>query len=405
MRITSVGGGPAGLYAAVLLAQQGHDVTVVERNPAGVTHGWGVVFWEPLLASLRESDPPSAAQIADAAFAWDGQDVDVEGRGRVARPSGGYSISRQRLLDILTARAQELGVRTEFERDVAPGDDLDADLDADLVIAADGVGSAHRRALADDLAPTVDVGTNKYVWLATTKVYTSFLFAFVRSSAGWLWCHAYGYDADHSTFIVECSPETWRGLGLDRMGAAESRELLERLFARHLDGHPLVGLPTDPEAPLPWLEFRTLHCERWWSGRTVLAGDAAHTTHFAIGSGTTLALGDAIALGRALAGVTDAAGLPAALEQYQAERQAALAPSRRDARNSARWLEDLERYIDTDVDSFATLLHRRCSSLLAHLPPTIYVKAREVAERSGAARRVWSQASALRRSALVRRGS
>ncbi|GAA4864681.1 FAD-dependent monooxygenase [Actinomycetospora straminea] len=397
MRITAVGGGPAGLYAAVLLAQQGHDVTVVERNPAGVTHGWGVVFWEPLLASLRESDPVSAAQIADAAFAWDGQDVDVEGRGRVARPSGGYSISRQRLLDLLTARAQELGVHTVFEHDVAPGE-----AEADLVIAADGVGSAHRRALADDLGPTVDVGTNKYVWLATTKVYTSFLFAFVRSSAGWLWCHAYGYDADHSTFIVECSPQTWRALGLDRMGAEESRELLERLFARHLDGHPLVGLPTEPDAPLPWLEFRTLHCERWWSGRTVLAGDAAHTTHFAIGSGTTLALGDAIALARALEGPAD---VPAALERYQADRQAALAPSRRDARNSARWLEDLERYIDTDVDSFATLLHRRCSSLLAHLPPTVYVKAREVAERSGAARRVWSQASALRRSALVRRGS
>ncbi|MEJ2862368.1 FAD-dependent monooxygenase [Actinomycetospora flava] len=397
MKVTCIGGGPAGLYAAVLLAQQGHEVTVAERNPAGTTHGWGVVFWEPLLASLREGDPASAEQIADAAFRWDGQDVEVEGRGRVSRPSGGYSISRQRLLDILTARAQELGVRTEFERAIEPG----SELDADLVVAADGVGSAHRRAQADVFAPTVDVGTNKYVWLATTKVYTSFLFAFVRSSAGWLWCHAYGYDDGHSTFIVECSPETWRGLGLDRLGAEESRELLERLFARHLEGHPLIGLPGDPDAPLPWLEFRTLRCEQWWSGRTVLAGDAAHTTHFAIGSGTTLALADAIALGRALDGAAD---VPAALERYQADRQAALVPSQRDARNSARWLEDLERYIGTDVDSFATLLHRRCSSLLAHLPPTVYVKAREVAERSGAARRVWSHASALRRSALVRRG-
>ncbi|GAA4915182.1 2-polyprenyl-6-methoxyphenol hydroxylase-like FAD-dependent oxidoreductase [Actinomycetospora succinea] len=401
MKITCIGGGPAGLYSAVLLAQQGHEVTVAERNPAGTTHGWGVVFWDPLLASLRESDPTSAQQIADAAFVWDGQDVDVEGRGRIARPSGGYSISRQRLLDILTARAQELGVRTEFEREIAPGDEGPGDLTADLVIAADGVGSAHRRAHADEFAPTVDVGTNKYVWLATTKVYRSFLFAFVRSSAGWLWCHAYGYDDDHSTFIVECSPETWRGLGLDRLGAEESREVLERLFARHLDGHPLIGLPGNPDEPLPWLEFRTLRCEQWWSGRTVLAGDAAHTTHFAIGSGTTLALADAIALGRAVGEEPD---LEAALKRYQADRQAALVPSQRDARNSARWLEDLERYIDTDVESFATLLHRRCSSLLAHLPPTVYVKAREVAERSGAARRVWSHASALRRSALVRRG-
>ncbi|MFC5141924.1 FAD-dependent monooxygenase [Actinomycetospora rhizophila] len=397
MKITTIGGGPAGLYSAVLLAQQGHEVTVAERNPAGTTHGWGVVFWDPLLASLREGDPASAEQIADAAFTWDGQDVDVEGRGRVARPSGGFSISRQRLLDILAARARELGVRLDFEREIAPGDEGDAD----LVIAADGVGSAHRRAHADVFAPSVDVGTNKYVWLATTKVYTSFLFAFVRSSAGWLWCHAYGYDAGHSTFIVECSPQTWRGLGLDRMGAQESRELLERLFARHLDGHPLIGLPGEADAPLPWLEFRTLRCEQWWSGRTVLAGDAAHTTHFAIGSGTTLALADAIALGTAIAQEPD---VPAALARYQAERLAALVPSQRDARNSARWLEDLERYIDTDVDSFSTLLHRRCSSLLAHLPPTVYVKAREVAERSGAARRVWSQASALRRSALVRRG-
>jgi 2-polyprenyl-6-methoxyphenol hydroxylase-like FAD-dependent oxidoreductase len=278
---------------------------------------------------------------------------------------------------------------------VDPADDLDAD----LVVASDGVGSAQRRARSDEFGPTLDVGSNKYVWLATSKVFNPFLFAFVRSSAGWLWCHAYGYDAGHSTFIVECSPRTWRGLGLDRMGAEESRAVLEGLFARHLDGHPLIGLPGDPDAPLPWLEFRTLRCERWWSGRTVLAGDAAHTTHFAIGSGTTLALEDAIALSRAL---NSEATVPAALERYQAERQAALTGSQRDARLSARWLEDLERYIDTDVERFEALLHRRRSSVLPHIPPAAYARAREVVERSDVARKVWSQASALGKSAYVR---
>lgn len=390
MRITCVGGGPAGLYTAVLLrlADPSSEVTVVERNPAGVTHGWGVVFWDELLAALQAGDPTTADQIAEAAFRWTGQVVDVEGSGRVSRPNGGFSIGRQRLLDILTERARGLGVRIEFEFEHEPGPRSDAD----LVVAADGAGSAHRR--AGDFGVTVEVGANKYVWLGTTKVFRSFLFAFVRSDAGWLWCHAYGYDQAHSTFIVECSPATWQGLGLDHMGVAEGLALLERLFARHLDGHPLIGLLGDADAPMPWLSFRTVHCERWRDGDVVLAGDAAHTTHFAIGSGTTLALEDAMTLGRALVDEPDTG---TALARYERERRAALAPRRRDAAHSAHWLEDLDRYIGLDLAAFEALLHRRRSAVLPRVPPRLYVQARSLAERNGITHWLWQHAAVGRR--------
>jgi 2-polyprenyl-6-methoxyphenol hydroxylase-like FAD-dependent oxidoreductase len=216
----------------------------------------------------------------------------------------------------------------------------------------------------------VRVGRNKYIWLGTSKVFDVFTFAFVRTAAGWIWCHAYAFDDDASTFIVECSPETWTGLGFERLGEDETLTLLEQLFASHLDGHPL-RVKVRGTGGAPWLNFRTVTNERWHAGNTVLMGDAAHTTHFTIGSGTKLALEDAIALA---ANLDEGRELEQALDAYERERQVALLPAQTDARFSAQWFEDIPRYVGLDPRQFFALLHERRSPLLPGIPPPLYYR-------------------------------
>src|SRR5215210_7983851 len=212
MRIVCVGGGPAGLHFAICmkLRDKDHEVTVIERHPAGVAYGWGVVFWDDMLDNLYDNDPESAWEIRDRSVLWDDQEVHVRGKQTIPIGGYGFSIGRKPLLDILAKRATNLGAAVQFEREV---EDLSEFADADLIVACDGVNSLVRQVYADKFQTNVDVGRNKYIWLGARKVFDTFTFAFEETNAGWIWFHAYRFNADTSTFIVECSPETWKGLG------------------------------------------------------------------------------------------------------------------------------------------------------------------------------------------------
>ncbi|MEV3973150.1 FAD-dependent monooxygenase [Streptomyces sp. NPDC050698] len=366
VKVVCVGGGPAGLYLSILLKRQdpSRDVTVHERDPEGSTYGWGVTYWRGLLDRLHEQDPESARALAADSVRW--SDGVAHVRDLATRHSGdqGHGIGRHRLLEILAARARDLGVRLEYEREITPGD-LPAD--ADLVVAADGVRSALRTHHSAHFGTRLTPGRNPYVWLGTTKVFDAFTFAFVETGHGWIWLYGYGYGPDRSTCVVECAPQTWTGLGLDRAGEADGRALLERLFAGVLDGHPLLGRP----GKTAWQTFRTLTNDTWRHGNLVLLGDAAHTTHYSIGAGTTLALEDAIALAGALREHT---GLPQALARYERERKAALLPAQSAARYSAQWYENLPRYMHLPPERMFALLGQRHSPLLPCIPPQVYYR-------------------------------
>src|SRR5215208_2783930 len=276
------------------LRDAAHEIEVFERNPPGVTFGWGVVFSDQTVENLNANDPQSAKVIAGEFAHWD--DIDVHYRGECITSSGhGFiGISRKRLLQILQDRARELSVVLHFDAECDPADPKWRDYD--LVIASDGANSRFRDAHADAFGVDVDVRRNKFVWLGTSKVFDAFTFAFEETEHGWIWAHAYRFAPEGSTFIVECSEETWRSFGFDRMNQAESIATCERLFARYLDGHSLQSNASHLVGSAAWLNFRRIKCERWASGNIILLGDAAHTAHFSIGSGTKLALEDAIKL-------------------------------------------------------------------------------------------------------------
>lgn len=382
------------------LRDPGHDITIFERNSTDSTPGWGVTFPVDLLEELHRSDPVSAREIERAAFSQFDQVVDIRGE-QVPHPGGGgYSISRQRLLDILADRARGLGTRIEFDREVMTPLQLP---EADLIVACDGVNSRTRLA-AGGFQADVRLGGNKYIWLGTPKVFESFTYAFVQTGSGWVWAYGYGVDAESSTFIVECSSGTWTSLGFGTMPPQDSLSLLEKLFERQLDGHQLVGQARrSPNAA--WLNFRTVTNRRWYDGDVVLAGDAAHTTHFTIGSGTTLAIEDAIALAGNLGQYRE---LKLALESYERQRKAAILQLQSDAHLSAQWFENISRYIDLKPHEFSALLHGRRSPLLPHLPPRLYYQlhhaTEEVAVLRELRRRVGPKAKAIysqRRSATV----
>jgi 2-polyprenyl-6-methoxyphenol hydroxylase-like FAD-dependent oxidoreductase len=383
MRIACVGGGPAGLYFALLmkLHDPAHDITVFERNAAGSTQGWGVTFGREMRTELHRGDPVSADEIDKAACRQFDQVVDIHGE-RVLHPGGGgYGIGRQRLLDILAARAASLGVRIEYGHEVLSSLRLPA---ADLVVACDGVNS-RTRLVVGQFDTSVRVGGNKYLWLGTSKMFKAFTYAFVRTDCGWIWAYAYGSGPGLSTFIVECSAETWDRLGFGVMPPRDNVTLLEKLFACQLDGHSLLAdVPRDGSTG--WLNFRTVTNGRWHDGNTVLVGDAAHTTHFTIGSGTTLALEDAIALAASLRQYGSdhsderADERELALGSYERQRKAALLRAQSDARFSARWFEDIPRYADLDPREFAALLHGRRSPLLPYVPPRLYYRLHQATE-------------------------
>ncbi|MDQ2881415.1 MAG: FAD-dependent monooxygenase [Actinomycetota bacterium] len=354
MKIVCVGGGPAGLYFAISakLRDPDHDITVIERNPAGVTYGWGVTFSDPLLDSLYRNDPRSARKIFDSPASWGNQKVHVRGDQMAHLGGYGFAIGRKHLLDILVQRAIELGVDVQFDREI---EDLTELPDADLIVACDGANSRVRRAHDDHFQTDAQVGRNKYIWLGTHRVFDSFMFAFEETAAGWIWFYSYPYNADTTTFIVECSPETWTGLGFDKLGPDESLTLLEEIFAHHLDGHSLMNSMREL-GKIPWLNFTRITNTSWHHDNIALMGDAAHTTHFSIGSGTTLAMQDAIGLAGSLAAHDD---LQVALKDYEENRRVEIMGLQSAAVSSTEWFEDVPSYIDQPVSQFAYSLWKR----------------------------------------------
>jgi len=357
LRIACIGAGPAGLYFAISLKLRDarHEVHVFERNAEGVTFGWGVVFSDQTVENLMANDPVSGQVIADEFAHWD--DIDVHIHGQCIRSSGhGFiGIGRKRLLEILAARACELGVEIHYETECGP--QLDNWREWDLVIAADGANSRFREAHADEFGVDIQERANRFIWLGTSKTFDAFTFAFEKTEAGWIWAHAYRFSDDCSTFIVECSEETWRGLGFDQMDQVEAIAECERIFAKYLDDHRLLSNAAHLSGPASWLKFRRIICERWHYDKVILLGDAAHTAHFSIGSGTKLALEDAIKLAEVLN--RPGLDLAEALTEFQAERNLEVLKLQNSARNSTEWFETVERYLHFEPWQFAYSLLTR----------------------------------------------
>ena len=352
-----LGGGPSGLYFSLLMkkADPAHEVTVVERNAPDATFGWGVVFSEETLGTLRDADFESYLAITQAFARWDA--IDVHCRDAVVR-SGGHAFSgvaRKRLLEILQDRCRELGVRLSFQDERT---DLAAFSGFDLVVGADGVNSTVRRLYADRFRPSLDVHRSKYVWFGTDRLFDAFTFIFRRTEHGLFQVHAYPFDAQTSTFIVECNERTWERAELGAMSEHESIAFCQDLFAPELGGHKLMSNRSQ------WISFVTVRCESWHHGNVVLLGDAAHTAHFTIGSGTKLAMEDAISLANAfLRHRTDVGRV---LTEYEMERQPVVERFQEAARQSATYFEEVIRYTHFEPLQFAFHLLTR-SGRITHL--------------------------------------
>ena len=372
MRILCIGGGPAGLYLALLLKQADarHAVRVVERNRPYDTFGWGVVFSDQTVGNLAEADADTAREIAGAFNRWDDIDVHFKGRTITSGGHGFCGIGRKRLLNILQHRCEALGVELVFETSVEDERALASEYGADIIVAADGANSRLRERYAASYEPDIELRRCRFVWLGTKKRFDAFTFAFEQTPHGWFQAHAYQYDGDTSTFIVETPEAVWRAAGIDRMSQQEGIEFCERLFARYLDGQRLLSNAGHLRGSAIWIRFPRVICRSWthWTSigerrvPIVLIGDAAHTAHFSVGSGTKLALEDAIGLSRALQAEPD---MHAALAAYEAERSVEVLKLQNAARNSTEWFENVDRYTSFDAMQFAYSLLTR-SQRISH---------------------------------------
>jgi anthraniloyl-CoA monooxygenase len=371
-RILCIGGGPAGLYFALLMKARNPalEITVVERNRPFDTFGWGVVLSDQTLANLAAADAETAALIGNEFHHWD--DIQVFFKGRQVR-SGGHGfcgIGRKRLLNILQERCLALGVKLVFETDATDDQAIAAEYNADLVIASDGLNSRIRQRYADVFKPDIDLRNCRFVWLGTHQTFDAFTFAFEQTEHGWFQAHAYQFDDKTSTFIVETPEAVWKAHGLDQMEQPEAIAFCEKLFAKYLGGHPLISNATHLRGSANWIRFPRVVCERWThridvEGRSVpvvLMGDAAHTAHFSIGSGTKLALEDAIDLANEFerGGTVDHV-----LEGYEARRSVEVLKIQNAARNSTEWFENVPRYTGMQIEQFAYSLLTR-SQRISH---------------------------------------
>ena len=352
-RIVCLGGGPAGLYTAILLrkALPSVRIEVYERNRPDDTFGWGVVFSDQTMGNFAAADPETHSAILASFHHWDDIAIHFGGQRLVSGGHGFAGISRRRLLNLLQERARELGVHQSFQHEVA---DLNDFQDADLLIAADGINSRTRNNNPDIYEPDVDTRKCRFIWLGTTQKFNAFTFAFEQTEHGWFQIHAYQFSKDLSTVIVETREETWKAHGLDRANTAQSIAFCESLFGQYLGGHPLQSNANHLRGSA-WLNFNRVTCRRWHHGRTVLIGDAAHTAHFSIGSGTKLAMEDAISLVKHVSACRSQTSndLDAALGEYYKERNVEVLKLQSAARNRMEWFENVARYVRLPPEQFA----------------------------------------------------
>ncbi len=352
MRVEVIGGGPAGLWLAILLGLRAPTwkVRVRERNRPGDTFGWGVVFSDATLDELAGGDPPTLERIRAAMAYWRDIETHVHGEVRVSSGHGFCGLRRRELLRILEERAVELGAEVTHEDEVVDVEALAAQ--ADLVVAADGVNSGVRAQWADHFQPSVQNGACRFAWFGTSRRFDRFTFIFAETDAGLFQVHAYPFDAETSTFIVECREEVWRAAGLHELDEAQSAAFVERLFAPWLQGHPILTNRSQ------WRAFPTIRNEHWSRGNVCLLGDALHTAHFSIGSGTKLAMESAMALAEAL--VAPGAGtLPARLAAWETARRPDVERLQAAAATSLAWFENSARAHTLDPDTFCFSLMTR----------------------------------------------
>jgi anthraniloyl-CoA monooxygenase len=342
------------------LRDAAHEIVVVERNRPDDTFGWGVVLSDETLDNLAENDAKSAAAIREHFAYWDDVAVVYRGTRTVSTGHGFCGIGRMKLLNILQARAAELGVELRFQTEV--DDPAQYMADYDLVVAADGLNSKTRAAFADIFKPDIDIRKCKFVWLGTRQKFDdAFTFIFEQTEHGWVWAHAYQFDPDTATFIVECSEATWTKFGFGGMSKEESIATCERIFAAHLGGHALMSNANHLRGSA-WLNFPRVLCARWSHENLALMGDAAASAHFSIGSGTKLALESAIALAEY---VHSEPTLAAAFAKYEDARRTEVLKLQSAARNSLEWFEEVERYLKLDPVQFTYSLLTR-SQRISH---------------------------------------
>ena len=363
MKILCLGGGPAGLYFAISmkLRDPSHDVTVLERNRANDTFGWGVVLSDDALSKMQVNDPKSTDAIRAHFAYWDDIAVVHEGVRNVSGGHGFAGIGRKQMLILLQERARELGVRMEFQTEFESAETYKRDYD--IVVATDGLNSKVRNEYAHIFKPDIDMRRCKFVWLGTHQKFDdAFTFIFERTEHGWVWAHVYQFDATTATFIVECLPETWDRWGFEQMSKEETVETCRKIFAAHLGGHDLMSNAAHLRGSAVWMQFPRVICERWYHDNVVLMGDAAATSHFSIGSGSRLAFDSAIALADYLHSEPTLEG---AFRRYQDERRIEVLRTQSAARNSLEWFEEVERYLDMPPAQFAYSLLTR-SQRISH---------------------------------------
>jgi len=350
MKINIIGGGPAGLYFAILMkkARASHQVRIYERNGPDDTFGWGVVFSGKTLANLRAADEVSHAEITKEFEAWDNVDV-VHRDAKVSIHGNSFSgIARLQLLKILQRRAEELGVEIEFHSEIQDVESLRQE--CDLLLAGDGVNSTVRLRYAEKFQPDLDLRTNRYVWYGTNQLFHGLTLTFRDNSAGVFAAHSYKFNRTTSTFIVECDPRTWDNADFETMNADETLEYLGQVFAQDLNGHKLLSNNSK------WINFLLVKNRNWFFENVVLIGDALHTAHFSIGSGTKLAMEDAIALAESF---QQTANVSEALEHFTKTRRPVIEDYQAAAFESMRWFENAASYMHLSPMELAYALMTR----------------------------------------------
>ena len=355
MKIVCIGGGPGGLYFAISMKLRNpqHEVTVVEQNKPNDTFGWGIVFSDQTLENLQLNDPESAETIRKSFAYWDDIDVHIHGKVISSGGHGFIGIGRLRLLTILQERAKELGIKVVFETQAINSDNYEK---YDLIVASDGINSKIRTQHKVHFQPDIDKRRNKFIWLGTHKLFDAFTFIFIKTEHGWIWAHAYRFAKDLSTFIVECEPKTWIDLGFEEMNKKEAIGYLQSLFVDYLNDNPLMENAKHLRDSSVWMNFPRVTCKKSFHKNIVLLGDAVHTAHFSIGSGTKLAFEDGISLAD---NIHKNSNLEKAFKSYQDEREIEVLRLQNAARNSTAWFENLPRYTNFSTTQFTYSLLTR----------------------------------------------